>query len=420
LQNDYGEAERPAESKKEVNIMEQKVITKTKTANILVVDDETSVCRSIEKVLSRKGYHVVEALCVSSALDALQRGGERFDLIITDLMMPQVNGIELLKIAKDSWPETQVLMITGYASIASAVEATKLGAAGYIPKPFTPDELETAVEAALAGAPTEFSEPEGLPEPGIIDVDMPFDAREVAKATSPAYVEHLTRSDMTRTHVPTAAVFPDFCAKGSRNCKRFVSKGVCKQDECPIVTSERKKSEQFQVVAGRIDDPIDVDMPFSYREVAAATSEAFAAALGRSDMPVAGLWREVTPAAESPRVLIVDDEAVVVNSVRKALSRKGYRIEEVFSGVEAYNRILFEKFDMVLLDMKLPDLNGLELLTKIKKVRPDMPVVIVTGFASIDTAVEAVQRGADDYLAKPFTPDELYNFTRKTLERTAA
>ena len=119
-------------------------------------------------------------------------------------------------------------------------------------------------------------------------------------------------------------------------------------------------------------------------------------------------------------MLVVDDEPVVANSVRRTLSRRGYMVEEAFSGNEALNRILNEMYDLVLLDMRMPDSNGLELLPTIKKHRPSLPVVMVTGYASIDTAVEAIQRGAADYVAKPFTPDELYAAANKALKRAVA
>jgi len=391
-----------------------------KKSNILVVDDEPTVCRSLEKVLRRKGYEVTQALNVSVALDSLGVG-QKFDLIIADLMMPQVGGLELLKIVKERWPDTPVLIITGYASIASAVEATQHGAGGYLPKPFTPEELEKAVDEVMAQQlKVEASEPEKgeNPNAGQIDVDLPFDRREVAAATSPAYVERLTRSDMPIVE-HKAAPAADFCMLGGRSCKRFAKQGMCKQDECPIIAGERKKAAKFGKVVPIVPDPIDVDMPFSRTEVASMTSEAYADALGPSDMPNLGYWRSEKVAAAAPKVLVVDDEPVVVNSIRKTLSRKSFRVEEAFSGREAMERIMAESFDLVLLDMRLPDANGLDLVADMKKRKPELRVVIVTGYASIDTAVEAIKRGANDYMPKPFTPDELSTMTSKVLGRVA-
>jgi len=384
---------------------------------VLVVDDEKTVCQSVEKILGRIGHKVEHALTVTSALGAIEgKGNNRFDLVIADLMMPQVGGMELLREVKSRWPEISVLIITGYGSIESAVEATKLGASGYLPKPFTPEELAKAVEAATSLPPiTETSQrntvskPESLPPSGSIDVDMPFDAQEVAKATSPKYVERLTRSDV-------ATVATDYCHLGKRTCKRFVSKGMCKGEECPIEAAERKRAGRASEFIA-VKDPIDVDMPFSASEVAALTSDAYVASLGRSDMPVVGRWPSQEDLAK--RVLVVDDEPVVVNSIRKTLSRKGLGVDYANTAEEGLAKVLSGEYDLVLLDMKLPDMGGLELLGKIKRRAPDLPVVMVTGFASIDTAVEAIRSGANDYVAKPFTPDELYSLTGKYLKKVA-
>jgi len=389
--------------------------SKTNELNVLVVDDEEVLCQSVQKVLTRKGHKVNAVTTVADALKSLD-AGDKYDLIIADLMMPQAGGMELLAAVQASWPELPVLIITGFSSISSAVETTKLGAAGYLPKPFTPDELETAVNevffrSQVTAAPAETQSDD------IIDVDMPFSAREIEKATSRSYVERLGRSDM-----PIVAAKPipaeDFCSLGQRSCKKFLKKGACQQDECPIITAERKKG-RAAASTEYVFDPIDVDMPFSLAEVTALTSEAYVAALGSSDMPVVGHWGQFAPSS-ARKVLVVDDEAVVVNSIRKILTRKGFAIQEAFSCKEALAQVFAQDYDLVLLDMKMSDGNGMDVLQRIKAKRPDLRVVIVTGYASIDTAVEAIQKGASDYMAKPFTPDELYSMTNRVLETKVA
>ena len=400
-----------------------------KQTKVLVVDDEKTVCQSVEKILTRKGHQVDQALSVEKALKMIEAPNE-YDLIIADLMMPQVSGMELLKIVKDRWPQVPVLMITGYASIASAVEATRQGAVNYLPKPFTPDELATSVNKIIEGTydreegsePKKAADPRNLLDEGIIDVDMPFSAREVAQATSAGYVEQLTHSDIPKSHPIEEMILPqDFCSLGQRSCKKFEKKGICQSEECPIIVAERKKSAarkpDFSVLTA---DAIDVDMPFSAKEVAEATCEDYVAALGRSDMPTLGYWYFQKKSPTARRILVVDDEPVVVNSVRKTLSRRDYVVEAAFTGKDALNQILSQKFDLVLLDMKLPDVNGLDLLSTLKKHWPNLPVAVVTGYASIDTAVDAVQRGANDYMPKPFTPDELFTLTSRILEKVAA
>jgi DNA-binding NtrC family response regulator len=383
--------------------------------NVLVVDDEVILCQSVDKILKRKGHKIDAVTSVADALRTLD-SGKTYDLIIADLMMPQAGGLELLAAVQASWPELPVLIITGFSSIASAVESTKLGAAGYLPKPFTPDELAQAVADVLFRNPRKEQEPAGSEANDIIDVDMPFSAKEIEKATSSAYVEHLTRGDM-----PIVAAKPlppqDYCSLGQRSCKRFTKKGMCQQDECPIVTAENKKG-RTAAATEYVFDPIDVDMPFSLAEVTALTSEAYVAALGSSDIPIVGHWGQFAPSAR--RVLVVDDEVAVVNSIRKVLTRKGYAIEEAFTCKDALAQVFAQDYDLVLLDMKMSDGNGLDVLQRIKAKRPNLRVVIVTGYASVDTAVEAIQKGASDYMAKPFTPEELYGITNRVLGTAAA
>jgi len=116
-------------------------------ANVLVIDDEQTVCDSCERILSEKGYAVRTSLDGEEGLKHIEK--EPFDLVIVDLRMPGTDGIGVLRRARERRPETVVIVITGYASVASAVEVMKLGAADYLPKPFTPDELSSAAAKSL-------------------------------------------------------------------------------------------------------------------------------------------------------------------------------------------------------------------------------------------------------------------------------
>jgi DNA-binding NtrC family response regulator len=115
---------------------------------ILVVDDELNICQSCIKVLTKMAYQVDYAL---NGYDALRMmTAEPFDVILTDLKMSSLGGMEVLRRVKDAYPETQVIIMTGYASVSSAVEVMKMGALDYLPKPFTPDELRAIVRQAMA------------------------------------------------------------------------------------------------------------------------------------------------------------------------------------------------------------------------------------------------------------------------------
>ncbi|HEX9912576.1 MAG TPA: sigma-54 dependent transcriptional regulator [candidate division Zixibacteria bacterium] len=115
--------------------------------NILVVDDEVVICKSIQRILSPEGYEVKTALSGEEALEKISQ--ESFDIVITDLKMPGMDGMELLAKIKEKDPEIIVIIITGYSTVQTAVQAMKMGALDYIPKPFTPEELIVVVEKAL-------------------------------------------------------------------------------------------------------------------------------------------------------------------------------------------------------------------------------------------------------------------------------
>ena len=117
------------------------------------------------------------------------------------------------------------------------------------------------------------------------------------------------------------------------------------------------------------------------------------------------------------RILAVDDEPVILDSFRKILVVGGYSIDTVEKGSEALGLILKNDYDFVFTDLKMPEMDGLEVTKAVKHLRPDIDVIVITGYASIDTAVETMKYGAMDYVQKPFTEDELTEFFNKSLIR---
>jgi two-component system response regulator AtoC len=119
-----------------------------------------------------------------------------------------------------------------------------------------------------------------------------------------------------------------------------------------------------------------------------------------------------------PRILIVDDEKLIRWSITERLTREGLLTSEAASGEAATGVFGREPVDLVLLDLKLPDTDGLTLLRRFQEQIPELPVVIMTAHSSVDTAVEAMKLGAHDYLTKPFNLDELVLSVRRALETT--
>jgi DNA-binding response OmpR family regulator len=553
------------------------------TAKILVVDDEKRICQNVEKILKKNNYEVVQATSAQEALEKMAQ--DSFALLISDIVMPGKNGLELLKLVKKEWPLTKAVMMTAYASTDTAMKAIRLGALDYIPKPFTPGELRSSVDKAMSGklqeAPVSEEEREAI---NTIDIDLPFDVDEVAEQTGEDYVKMLGRSDMPVVEVKISEPLQDFCEVGNMVCDIFKKLGVTckagtKTGACPQKKAKKGKAaaaepkrdvkklvgidmpfdyEEVSAMTGpeyvrQLDGDgvafvpydevkknaarmlergrIDVDMPFDRDEVARYTGEGYTEQFTRSDVPAVEITADapvenfcqvgdmvcdifkklgvtckagtktgacpqkkarkgkaaaaqpkrdvkkliavdqpfdyeavaavtgaeyaahlehdgisVTPYAElkanvarldaelarrgaaemkrpaeteRPRILVVDDEVAVNNNIRIILAKKGYQVEQATGKREAFEILERMTFNLVLLDLKIPGVSGLELLEAVRDKQPGARVIIITGYASIETAVEAARMGAVDYLPKPFTPDEVRSATDQALRLAA-
>ena len=404
---------------------------------ILVVDDEQQICQNVEKILSKNNYEIVRATSAKEAMEKMAQ--DSFSLLISDIVMPEMNGLELLKMVKKEWPLTKAIMMTAYASTETAVKAIRLGALDYLTKPFTPDELRTTVDQALIGELIELATTEK--EKDIIDLDIPFDPQEVAKYTGDDYVDKLGPSDM-----PVVEAAPEtlknYCELGAMVCDIFAKlgntcKGGVKTGECPQLKAKKRKAAK-----GKGFDAatlIGIDHPFNYEEVISVTGPEYVHNLhheGYAFVPYEELKQNVAqlmgaeaerPAAiletgqeASPaEILVIDDEVTVNNNIRKILAKKGFTVDQAFTKAEALAKIEKQAYSLVLLDLKIPEVKDLELLKKIRDRRPQAMVIIITGYASIESAVESSRLGVIDYLPKPFTPDEVRNATERAFQLAA-
>ena len=119
----------------------------------------------------------------------------------------------------------------------------------------------------------------------------------------------------------------------------------------------------------------------------------------------------------NPRILVIDDEMIVCESCKRILEEDGYEVETALSGREAIDKMKENPFDIVITDLKMPEIDGMEVLKTFRKEYPDTIVIMITGFSTVETAVEAMKLGAFDYIPKPFTPDEVSIVVKKAIER---
>ena len=119
----------------------------------------------------------------------------------------------------------------------------------------------------------------------------------------------------------------------------------------------------------------------------------------------------------SARILVVDDEEIVLRSCLRILSGDEFQVETVQDGRQALQKVEENLYDVMILDIMMPNVDGLEVLRRVKETHPNVDIIMVTGLAQIDTAVKAMKLGAFDYIAKPFEPDELKLVVQRALER---
>ncbi len=118
----------------------------------------------------------------------------------------------------------------------------------------------------------------------------------------------------------------------------------------------------------------------------------------------------------SANILVIDDEKSVCVTCKRILEEEGHHVEYVLSGEDGVRTAETGRFDLALVDLRMPDLPGEQVLERIKAARPSMPIIIITGYATIQTSIACIKKGAFDYIPKPFTPEELAHAVNQALE----
>jgi len=122
---------------------------------------------------------------------------------------------------------------------------------------------------------------------------------------------------------------------------------------------------------------------------------------------------------EKKKALVIDDEQIVLDSVSQLLTDENYEVDVSLSGREGLDWAIERKYDVVLTDIRMPDIGGMRVLRDIKRAKPSLPVVIITGYATVKSSVQAMKLGAADYIEKPFTPDKLIKAVASALDIAA-
>ena len=117
------------------------------------------------------------------------------------------------------------------------------------------------------------------------------------------------------------------------------------------------------------------------------------------------------------KILIIDDEDVICKACKMILDEEEFLCDNSLSGAKGLDMALNNLYDVLLLDMKLKDMNGMKILKKVKKDRPELYVIVITGYSTLANTVKAMKLGADDYLSKPFNEEELITAVKQIFKK---
>ena len=118
---------------------------------------------------------------------------------------------------------------------------------------------------------------------------------------------------------------------------------------------------------------------------------------------------------EKRKALVIDDEQIVLDSVATLLRDEGFDVDVSLSGREGLDWAIERKYDVILSEIRMPDIGGMRVLRDVKRIHPSLPVIMITGYASVDSAVQSMKLGAADYIEKPFEPEQLIDSVNRAL-----
>jgi DNA-binding NtrC family response regulator len=348
-------------------------------AHVLVVDDDPLVLAGFREILTREGHDVTAVFSGREALDKIEE--QPFDLFLTDLLMPRVSGLEVVRFAHEKNPDAAIIVVTGYASVRSAVDALRVGAHDYLIKPCDENELLFRVRMGLERVQLRR-------ELRIKELDA-----EKMKAIAQTAV---TVNDQINT--PLNVIL------NSTELIRLKLPGESEdvKQSLDFIGQEVGKIKSVIQRLAKIVDP-------KIKEYSSGT-------VLMVDVDAGEPESSATDSVHSRRrILIVDDEQFMVHTLSKILDALGYDVICAYGGREAYRICLSQKVDLVVSDLHMPDMSGLELLTSIKSHDPGIPVILVTGYG-VDRARESAGKWkADGFLGKPFRIADLQNLIEQTL-----
>ncbi len=344
------------------------------TYRILVVDDDYASRILLNKVLEQDGYRVTTASDGSEALELLRR--ETYDVVISDLIMEHVGGLELLKQIKEGGIEVAVILLTGHASIETAIEAVRLGASDYLMKPVNTEELKVRLRKTIERVELERRLKEA--------------ERQLTYQATIATANHEINQPLTVIISAIEMIRMELRRLGVDNKKIDTYLDLMTKSSQRIAAILRKLRE--------ITSPRIQELHLGMRMLE----------LDASDTVPEGKHRN------EQFILVIEDEENLRKIIRSVLESEQYNVisaETAREGIDLF-RVDRNIIDLVILDVNLPDADGLMVLEEILKIDPRQKVVLTSGFDVEQAVQRGLQMGARGFLRKPFNAQELLETVR--------
>ena len=214
---------------------------------ILVIDDDLTVCKSCQKIIQKAGHEVAYSLSGHEALRMME--DIAYDIVFTDLKMAEMGGMEVLRFIKDRDPDVVVVIITGYATVASAVETMKVGAFDYLPKPFTPAEFRAVLNKAIEEREAIVGNRELAAQPAIISGFHGIIAESPKMETVFSMIQKVSPTDSNVLIVGESGTGKELVARAIHDSSRRKGKRFFAVD-CAALSGTLLESELFGHVKG--------------------------------------------------------------------------------------------------------------------------------------------------------------------------
>lgn len=349
---------------------------------ILVVDDDYASRLMLKKALeqTRQGYEVVLSSSGDEALELLK--DQQFDLMITDLIMDGLSGLDLISEVRNLEQDVATILLTGHASIETAVQAVRLGASDYLLKPINLEELQLRVLRAFERVELERR--------------LYQAERKLTYNATIATANHEINQPLTVIISAIDMVQMELQKTNSLNKRLNNYLKLMHKSSMRIANLLRKLRE--------ISTPKIQDVPLGMKMIEI-----------QEDMVKA-------PADPEKRyVLVIEDEENLRQIIRSVLDSESYRVilaETAREGIDLYraDRHLIE---VVILDFNLPDANGLQVLHELQALNEDVKVILTSGFAVDDAIQEAINLGALHFIRKPFNRQQILDSVKKAFNLSA-